>query len=320
MFGFAMTDEGRDNFLNCLGKIHKIKSTTSPSLLLHMQIKEGEDNSLLLSQDNYIADILKRFGMENLRPKRVPLEKGYNILPCEHGESGCASSEEQELFRAEIGSLSYLARNARADLLSVVQQLSQYMHNPCKKHLEFCRNIFAYLLHTPHCALKYAGQTGVTPKLVGYTDANFPNTPDAKATIGCMWFLDYGSHRNLITWFSRKQRHVVDSTEEAELAGGSEGVKEGIALRGILSELGIMTEETPITLYMDNRAAVTVAQDGGYYPRLKHVNRKHKFLLEAVKEHHVQVYWCKGSEMIADALTKSLGGPELEEFRRLVFA
>jgi hypothetical protein len=103
------------------------------------------------------------------------------------------------------------------------------------------------------------------------------------------------------------------------LAAASDAIKEGLALRSILSDLALLPRTALITLYVDNKAAVTVANDGGYYPKLKHVNRIHKFIMEAVAEKQVKVVWLPGTQMVADALTKQIGGPQVDQFRKLLF-
>jgi hypothetical protein len=80
-----------------------------------------------------------------------------------------------------------------------------------------------------------------------------------------------------------------------------------------------VSDESVIKLYVDNKAAVLAAKDGGYYPKLKHVNRKHKFIMYAAQEHNVDVCWISGEKNPADVLTKALGGPQLRAFRDLVF-
>jgi hypothetical protein len=284
-----------------------------------MEIRKNGRDELILGQSNYLDECLKRFGGDVIIPKRVPLAKGTYVEPCPHSDEGCTTTDEKALFMSFVGCLNYLSTHTRPDIAYAVHQLAQHMHNPCKSHLLLCQDVLCYLAGTRGCALSYGGESGGVMKLIGYSDANFPPTRDAKASIGWVWFLTCGRKYNLISWSSHKLRHVCTSTEEAELAAASEAIKEGIALRGILIETGFLSKSDRALLHIDNKAAVCVCQDGGYYPRLKHVNREHKFIIYAVKECGVNVLWCKGTDMLADGLTKALGGPQLDAFRKIIF-
>jgi hypothetical protein len=218
--------------------------------------------------------------------------------------------------------LNYLACHSRPDISFAVQQLSIYMHKPTHLHWSVLSRVFGYLLRTRSAALRYPAHKQGEEKvvLIGFTDSNLPNTLDAKPTIGMIWCLKIGDCLCLISWRSHKLDCVVLSTLEAELAAASHGVVEGIALRKLCCEASVVKAEDKVILYIDNKAAVDVARDGGYYPRLKHVNRRHKFVVEAQEKHNISVKWCAGEEMLADPMTKALGGPELDNFRRRFFA
>jgi hypothetical protein len=296
-----------------------ITYNTNPKYLLHMQLSFPTPHSALISQSNYIGECLKHYNYDSLEPKRTPLPKGAVVSPCPHDPNGCASAEHAQEIQAKIGSIMYAGTKTRADARQAVGQLSRFMAKPCKAHLVLLEHVFAYLKRTKDCRLRFGGQAGSTIELLGYSDANFPNSLDAKATVGSIWNVRLGEENNWVHWESHTLKHVVTSTEEAELAAASDAIKEGLALRSILSDLALLPRTALITLYVDNKAAVTVANDGGYYPKLKHVNRIHKFIMEAVAEKQVKVVWLPGTQMVADALTKQIGGPQLDQFRKLLF-
>jgi hypothetical protein len=93
---------------------------------------------------------------------------------------------------------------------------------------------------------------------------------------------------------------------------------EAIALRSLLVQVGELDSSEPVVLYVDNKPAVTVATNPGYYNRLKHIDVQQKFLCEAQTRGLVTVQWCDGKAMLADALTKPLPPPMLDSFRKRV--
>jgi hypothetical protein len=305
-----------------LGHHIALKVDLTPSLLLHMQVLRDKDSSILIGQENYIMDMLNAYEsiLPAVFPSRVPLPKGTYLLPGEK-ESDFLADEYVRSFQAIVGALNYLACHSRPDLSFAVQQLSVFMHKPTHSHWSILSRVFGYLFRTRSAFLKYPAYKPGSEKvrLTGYTDANLPDTPDAKPTMGMLWCLEIAGNLCLISWGSHKLGHVVLSTVEAELAAASEGVVEGIALRKLLCEAGLISPADPVVLHVDNKGACDVAHDGGYYPRLKHMNRRHKFIVQAQAEHGIEVKWCAGQDQLADALTKALGGPQLDAFRTHFF-
>ena len=118
-----------------------------------------------------------------------------------------------------------------------------------------------------------------------------------------------------ISWASRRQKTISVSTEEAELNAASEATREGIALKSLCLELGVIGEKDNVVIKIDNKPAFDAIINPGYYGRLKHVDICHKFVMEANQNGLVKVEWCPTHQMVADLLTKPLGGPQLDFFR-----
>ena len=95
--------------------------------------------------------------------------------------------------------------------------------------------------------------------------------------------------------------------------------QEAIALKSMLVELKVLPADAVVCLKIDNNAAVEAASNGGYYPKLKHVNLEHKFVMQACAEHGLRVEWVSGKENPADVLTKALSASQLDELRKNVY-
>lgn len=70
---------------------------------------------------------------------------------------------------------------------------------------------------------------------------------------------------------------------------------------------GKMLERSPKPCQKDHNLERRDFSRPRYYPRLKHINRNHKFIMEAAREFNIQVLWCSGQNMLADGLTKAIG-------------
>jgi histone deacetylase 1/2 len=109
-----------------------------------------------------------------------------------------------------IGSLLYLTVT-RPDIQFSVCLCARFQASPRTSHRQAVKRIFRYLRHTPDFGLLYSASSSLA--LHGFSDADFAVCQlDRKSTSGTCQFL--GS--SLVSWSSRKQLSVDQSTIEAE--------------------------------------------------------------------------------------------------------
>ena len=112
-----------------------------------------------------------------------------------------------------------------------------------------------------------------------------------------------------VSWEAKKQRTVALSGIEAEYMGLTEATKEAIHLRRFIKESGFMQQE-PIQLYNNNQGAQKLARNPVFHSRTKHIDIRHHFVREALKEGSISVKYMATEEMMADVMTKGLSGPK----------
>ena len=94
------------------------------------------------------------------------------------------------------------------------------------------KHVLKYLLGTIAYGLKYTSSGGVM--LHGFTDSDWVGSPvDKKSTFGYCFSL--GSA--MISWSSKKQGSIAQSTAEAEYIAASDASKEAVWLRKLISGL-----------------------------------------------------------------------------------
>eukprot|EP00808_Paulinella_micropora_P002106 g16897.t1 len=81
-----------------------------------------------------------------------------------------------------------------------------------------------------------------------------------------------------------------------------------------LRELNVPVPQ-PTVKHEDNRGSITVSSNGLGGPRSRHLDIKHHYVVEQVRERRVAVPYIPSSDNLADAFTKSLPTPQ---FRALV--
>ena len=76
-----------------------------------------------------------------------------------------------------------------------------------------------------------------------------------------------------------------------------------------------MPVRSPATIQADNRGSIIASTNGLGGPRSRHLDIKHHYVVEQVREGKVTVKYVQSSENIADLFTKALPTPQ---FRYLV--
>jgi hypothetical protein len=170
---------------------------------LGFQIKQLLEGTFIC-QTKYIQDILKTFGMKNVKSIKTPMGTNGHLDLDTGGKS-----VDQKVYRSMIGSLLYLCAS-RPDIMLSVCMCARFQANPKEFHLRAVKRIMRYLVYAPKFGLWYP--KGSTFDLIGYSDANYAGCKiDMKSTSGTCQFLG-----TLVSWASKKENSVALSTTKAE--------------------------------------------------------------------------------------------------------
>ncbi|GKF75363.1 hypothetical protein Tco_0224807, partial [Tanacetum coccineum] len=83
------------------------------TFFLRLQVKQ-KDDGIFISQDKYVADILKKFNFSSVKTTCTPLETNKALIKDEESKD-----VDVNLYRSMIGSLMYLT-TSRPDIMFVV--------------------------------------------------------------------------------------------------------------------------------------------------------------------------------------------------------
>jgi hypothetical protein len=288
--------------------------------ILGMAIKrDREARTITLDQEVYISKLLERFGMVSCRPASTPgdpIQRAAKGRQDRGGESLDKPADHQR-YMEMVGSLLYAAISTRPDVAHAVHVLTKHMKEPLRRHEVAAERVLRYLAGTQQLGLKFgrrgltADSTAMQVEVSAYADADWANDVlDRKSVTG--WAARVNG--DVVSWASRKQNRVAQSTCEAELYAAAAAAQEMLWLRGLMQELGL--EVTPQSrLYGDNQAALTVAEQGVRSERTKHVEVKYHFITEHIEAGNIKMQWIPTTEQVADTLTKALPRPIFEKFR-----
>ncbi|GKE75460.1 hypothetical protein Tco_1537501, partial [Tanacetum coccineum] len=179
--------------------------------LMHekLQVKQKKDG-IFISQDKYVAEILKKFWFTEVKTASTPMETRKPLLKDEDGEE-----VDVHMYRSIIGSLIYLT-SSRFGIIFAVCACARYQVNLKVSHIHVVKRIFRYLKGQQKLGLWYPKDSPFD--LVAYTDSDYAGASlDMKSTTGgCQFF-----GCRLISGQCKKYTVVANSKTEAEYVATS---------------------------------------------------------------------------------------------------
>lgn len=208
-----------------------------------------------------------------------------------------------------VGSLLFLANQTRPDIAFAVGKLARRVSAPTEGDMVAAKAVVRYLKGTRTMGLVY----GQPCELAGWVDADFAgDTETRKSTTGFLFTL----HGGAISWRSRLQNIVLNSTAEAEYVAASDAVKESLWLRKVVDTVG--EDSGPVVFGEDNQACITMAGQPSSSSNTKHVDVRYHHVRSAVANGEVLLVYVPTGEMPADGFTKALPGPPFKAFRLML--
>ncbi|GJS69389.1 putative ribonuclease H-like domain-containing protein [Tanacetum coccineum] len=148
------------------------------NFFLGLQVKQREDG-IFISQDKYVAKILRKFGFTDVRTASTPMDTEKPLL-----KDSDSDDVDVHLYRSIIGSLMYLT-SSRPDIMFAVCECARFQVTPKVSHSHVVKRIFRYLKGQPKLGLWYPRNSPFD--VVAYSDSDYIRASlDRKsATGGC---------------------------------------------------------------------------------------------------------------------------------------
>ena len=131
---------------------------------LGLQIRQ-QSNDIFISQEKYLKDCLKKFGMQDCKGFTTPMPTKSHLRPDDNGKEF-----DQKVYYSMIGSLLYLCAS-RPDIMLSICMCARFQAAPMESHHLAVKRILRYLAHTPTLGLWYP--KGSEFDLVGFSDADY---------------------------------------------------------------------------------------------------------------------------------------------------
>ena len=112
-----------------------------------------------------------------------------------------------------------------------------------------------------------------------YTDADWAGNISDRQSMS-RYYTFFGG--NLVTWRSKKQGVVAQSSAKAEFRSLARGICEVMWIKRFLEDLKISVS-LPMKLYYDNKAAISIAHNPILHNRTKHIEVDKHFIKEKLE-------------------------------------
>ena len=109
---------------------------------------------------------------------------------------------------------------------------------------------------------------------------------------------------NLVSWMSKKQNSISLSTAEAEYITADSYCTQLLWKQKLLHDYGICQKH--LTIYCDNTSAINISKNPIQHSRTKHIEIRHHFIRELVKDGTLTLEFIHTDDQKADLFTKPL--------------
>lgn len=279
----------------------EVKYKTGEKLSYLGMCLETSAKGITVSMTDYIKNILEEYA-----PARASGGKRYS---CPAGESFfdvCESAalgpERAKVFHSTVAKLLYVSLRVLPHVGTAVGFLTTRVTAPTEEDERKLKRVLAYL--------QTIGDRGVLLPVKGeiriraWVDAAFAvHQSNGASHTGVVIALD-----NAMTLArSSKQRMLARNSTEAELIGLTDKMDHVMRCHDFIVSQG--HEPPPPVVYQDNMSTIhLVTVGGGKGGRTRHLRARQYAMKELVDSGEIQVEYCPTEEMLADMLTKPLGG------------
>ncbi|GKA46832.1 putative ribonuclease H-like domain-containing protein [Tanacetum coccineum] len=248
-------------FEDCMHKRFQMSSMGELTFFLGLQVKQQPDG-IFISQDKYVADILKKFDFCSIKTATTPIVSNKPLVKDEDGVD-----VDVHVYRSMIGSLMYLTAS-RPDIMFAVCACARFQVTPKASHLNAVKRIFRYLKHQPKLGLWYPRDSPF--ELEAFSDSDYGGASlNRKSTTGGCQFLG----RRLISWQCKKQTIVANSTTKTEYVAAAHCCGQVLWIQNQMMDYGFNFMNTKI--YIDNERTICVVKNPVYHSRTKHIEIRH---------------------------------------------
>nr|GEX27502.1 hypothetical protein [Tanacetum cinerariifolium] len=219
-----------------------------------MVFKEQKKDGIFISQDKYVDEILRNFGLTDTKSASTPIDIEKPLLKDPDGKD-----VDVHTYRSMIGSLMYLT-SSRPDIMFAACLCARFQVTPKASHLHVVKRIVRYLKGKPHLGLWYPKDSPFD--LVAYSKSDYASASmDMKSTTKGCQFLRF----RLISLQCKKQTVMATSSIEAEYVAAASCCAEVLWIQNQLLDYGY--NFVHIIIYTDSSNTICCSKSYGVFKK-----------------------------------------------------
>jgi len=169
----------------------------------------------------------------------------------------------------------------------------------------------SYLYGSSNRGLIYYNNAEFNP--VVYGDAAFMVHDDVKSRGGTLVMSSGG----VIEAHSSKQNIITKSSTESELVNLDYSTTYALCIKRLVNGMTINMKN--IVVFQDNQSVLALVKKGKPTSlRTKHISVRYFSVCQYVDSGEINIKWCRSEDMLADILTKPLGGKSFKNLRDII--
>ena len=318
---FAVFTDNHDWLLNFEKEFNSIYTITrEPSLTWYLGIRlqwSKDYSQVKLDQPNDINKGITFYQLEHAATPSTPMAVDFD-------NSEVAEENINPVFSYSgiIGRLLWIARISRADIMTAVTVLSSFNTNFTDYHVKAAKRVLCYLNGTKDLGIyiKRDSNFDITSKQIPlqlYSDSDWGRDKIQRRSVtGYVSYL-FGTP---VTTRSCYQRTIALSSAEAEYMAMADAVKEIMYFYNLFQEIEKFELQSPVTLFVDNTAAIAISKNPICNKRTKHIDLRYHFLRQLFKDKIFMPTHVSTLDNVADIFTKPLAEIPFCKFRDLLIS
>jgi hypothetical protein len=272
---------------------------------LGMNIRIDDQGFVKVNQPGFSAKICEAFGISTIATS--PSTADFFI-----SEDVDPDPAQSSNFKSKLMSLMFVAIRTRPDILKECIFLSSFSLSPGKGSFAKLTRVYQYVYGTLQRGIRLGGQVA---QLIAHCDSSFGVHLNGRSHSGIV--ISLAPFGGPIIAKSKMQPLVTHSSTEAELVAAVDGVRRAEYLQRTLEELTFPV--LPIVLMQDNQSTITIIQNGeGYKGKNRHMRVRYGYLNDMLKSDALVLQYQPTTLMVADILTKPMGGEQFRFLRYLL--
>jgi hypothetical protein len=336
--------EWREKFISAVQGQFKLTSKPSVDRLCGVDINYNlSAGTCSFSQKLEISDLMVAYSIVRTKPVNSPMSASF--------DTSVVRKENEKIpdvpYKSLLGSLLWIARNSRPDIMTATIILSGYTHTHTMYHWKAMIRVVEYLDTTKELELRYTKMKDKTVleklkdivslkstrklfektmciatgnklsfcPIEQFSDSDWATCKVSRKSISGYCTYVYG---NLTSWTCQKQSIVAQSSCEAEYIAAASAVKDGCYACNSLGDIFPSVTETALRkpnslLKIDNQGAIHVALNDVNNNRTKHIDLRHHMIREKLKDNFA-ISKVHTDDNVSDVFTKPLEGAKFDKF------